>query len=198
MTSPSFLHYPRGADSRESCRRDYSSLPSFFPHPPFLSPHSPTSLTFNQKNYEKKWSLKLNCHSNIAPRRQAFKTSRFPSGVVPGHQPIATCLPNSNCMESTTTEWQRAYSYRRRPTTLETQEKKKKKKTTETETRSPLATVYACTVPFPAKFGCQPIKLQLFPLVHTYPANYVRVHFKHPGVYKGSRVAYRAIRVRVS
>jgi len=36
--------------------------------------------------------------------------------------------------------WQRAY--RRRPAALESQEK-----TTETETRSPLATVYACTVP---------------------------------------------------
>ena len=51
---------------------------------------------------------------------------------------------------------------------------------------------------FPAKFGCQPIKLELYPLAHTYPANYVRVHFRHLGVYKESRVAYQAIRVRVS
>ena len=51
---------------------------------------------------------------------------------------------------------------------------------------------------FPAKFGCQPIKLELYPLAHTYPANYVRVHFSHLGVYKESRVVYRAIRVRVS
>ena len=42
-------------------------------------------------------------------------------------------------------QWQRAYQ--RRPTALEAQEEKKKKKTTETEARSPLATVYACTVP---------------------------------------------------
>ena len=42
---------------------------------------------------------------------------------------------------------------------------------------------------FPAKFGCQPIKLELYLLVHTYPANYVRVHFRHLGVYKESRVA---------
>ena len=42
---------------------------------------------------------------------------------------------------------------------------------------------------FPAKFGCQPIKLELYPLAHTYPANYVRVHFRHLGVYKESRVA---------
>ena len=74
-------------------------------------------------------------------------------------------------------------------------------KTTETEARSTLARVYACTVAgdrFPAKFGCQPIKLQLYPHAHTYPANYVRVHFRSLGVYKESQVAYRAIRVRVS
>jgi len=51
---------------------------------------------------------------------------------------------------------------------------------------------------FPAKFGYQPIKLELYPLAHTYAANYVRVHLQHPGVYKDSRVAYRVIRVRVS
>ena len=48
------------------------------------------------------------------------------------------------------------------------------RKTTETETRYTLATVYACTVPggrFPAKFGCQPIKLELSLLVHRYTAN---------------------------
>ena len=60
---------------------------------------------------------------------------------------------------------------------------------------------YVCGVPgckFPAKFGCQPIKLELYPHVHTYTANYVRVHFRHLGVYKESRIAYRAIQVRVS
>ena len=84
-------------------------------------------------------------------------------------------------MELTTIEqrerqWQRAY--RRRPTALETQDK-----TTETEARPSLATVYACTFPgcrFLAKFGCQPIKLELCPLAHTYPANYVSVHCKCP------------------
>jgi len=72
---------------------------------------------------------------------------------------------------------------------------------TETETRYTLATVYMCTVPggqFPEKFGCQPIKLELYLLVHTYTANYVCVHFRQLGVYKESRVAYRATRVRVS
>jgi len=37
---------------------------------------------------------------------------------------------------------------------------------------------------FPAKFGCQPIKLELYPLVHTYPANYVRVHLSISGYIK--------------
>jgi len=47
-------------------------------------------------------------------------------------------------MESTTTELSAVGQrvYRRRPTALETQEK-----TTETESRSSLETVYACTVP---------------------------------------------------
>ena len=79
-------------------------------------------------------------------------------------------------------QWQRAY--RRRPTPLETQDK-----TTEMEPRSPLPTVDACTVPdgrFPAKIGCQPIKSNSRPLAHTYPANYVRVHFSPLGVYKES------------
>ena len=36
----------------------------------------------------------------------------------------------------------------------------------------------------PAKFGCQPIKLELYPHVHTYTANYVRVHFRPLGYIK--------------
>jgi len=39
---------------------------------------------------------------------------------------------------------------------------------------------------FPAKFEYQPIKLEIYALAHTYPANYVRVHFRHLGVYKES------------
>ena len=97
----------------------------------------------------------------------------------------ATCLPNSICMPSSQLQqkerqWQRAY--RRRPTPLETQEK-----TTETETRSPQATVYACSLPgknFPAIFGCQPINLELYPLMHAYPANYLRVHLGISGYIK--------------
>jgi len=63
------------------------------------------------------------------------------------------------------------------------------RKTTETESRTSLVTVYTCTVPgcqFPAKFGFQPIKLELYPLVHTYTAIYMCVHLGHLGVYKES------------
>jgi len=52
---------------------------------------------------------------------------------------------------------------------LETHDKRQRQRHT-------LATVYACTVPggrFPAKFGCQPIKLELYLPVHTYTANNV-------------------------
>ena len=61
--------------------------------------------------------------------------------------------------------------------------------------------VKTCTIPggrLQAKFGCQPIKLELYLHTHTYTANHVSVHSRHLGVYKESRVPYRAIRVRVS
>ena len=48
------------------------------------------------------------------------------------------------------------------------------RETTETEARSSLATVYVCTTSrrsIPAKFGCQPIKLELYPQAHAYPGN---------------------------
>jgi len=91
-------------------------------------------------------------------------------------------------------QWQRAY--RRRPTALETQEKRQRQKHAHGWQHFTRAQFQGGQ--FPAKFGCQPIKLELYPLAHTYPANCVRVHFRHLGVYKESRVAYRAIRVRVS
>ena len=85
---------------------------------------------------------------------------------------------------------------RRRPTPLETQEKRQRPKHADYWQQFTRAQFPGGR--FPAKFGCQPIKLELYPIVHTYPANYVRVHLRHLGVYKGSRVAYRATRVRVA
>jgi len=116
-------------------------LPDFLLSSPSLSFEFSTSLTFNHRDYEKKGILELNCHSDIAPGRQAFKTSIFPSGVVPGHQP--TCLPNSICMESTTTEGAPVAE----GPPEETNAIGDSRKTTETEARWSLATVYACTIP---------------------------------------------------
>ena len=65
------------------------------------------------------------------------------------------------------------------------------RKTAETAAHSSLATANAWTIPggrHPAKFGCQPIKLELYLHAHTDTANYVRVHSRHLGVYKEGRV----------
>ena len=91
-------------------------------------------------------------------------------------------------------QWQRAY--RSRPPALETQAKRQRQKHAQhwqllTRAQFPGGR-------FPAKFGCQPIKLELYPMEHAYSAINVRVHFRHLRVYKESPVAYRAIRVRVS
>ena len=102
----------------ESLARD---LPAFLLSRPLsLTPHSPTSLTFNQRDYEQKWSLKLNCHSNIAPRHQSFKTSIFPSDVVLGHH---LCIYRTAWSQKRQRERQWQRTYRRRPKALETQEK---------------------------------------------------------------------------
>ena len=156
----------------QSFPRDYmySSLPSFFPRPPSLSLHSLTSLTFNQRDYEKKWSLKFNCHSN----RTAF------------------------CMESTTTEGAPVAEGLPEETNGTWDSRKKRQRQKHAHHWQQFTRALFPGGRFPAKFGCQPIKLELYPLAHAYPANYVRVHFRHLGVYKGSRVAHRAIRVRVS
>ena len=151
-------------------------------------------------DYQRKWSLRFNSHGNVdillvktlLPRLQAFKLIPRRSGVrAPGY------LSTEQRLESTTTEG--APVAEGKP--QEANGIENSRITTETEAHSPLATAYACTVPggrFPAKFGRQPIKLEHYPCVHAYPANYVRVHFRHLGVYKESQVAYRAIRVRVS
>jgi len=87
-------------------------------------------------------------------------------------------------------------AYRRRSTALEIHEKRQRQKHADHGQQFTRAQFLGGR--FPAKFRCQPIKLELYPLVHTQPANYMRVHFSHLGVYKESQVAHRAIRVRVS
>jgi len=76
-------------------------------------------------------------------------------------------------------QWQRAY--RRRPTPLETQEKRQRQKHAHHRKQFTHAQFHGGR--FPAKFGCQPIKFELYLLVHAYPGNCVRVHFKRLGVY---------------
>jgi len=142
---------------------------------------SPTSLTLNQMESQAQLPQQ---HPNLRSQTPNLQ-NLFPSGLTSPH---ATFLPNNICMESTTTEGAPvAEGLPEMTNAIGTQEK-----TTETEANSPLATVYACPVPggrFQVKFGFQPIKLDLLLLVHAYTANCVRVHFRHLGVYKGSRVA---------
>jgi len=66
LTSPSSLSL--AVQTLESLAHETTSpcLPSFLAFPPIMFP---ASLTFNQRDYEQKWSLKLDCHSSIAPRR---------------------------------------------------------------------------------------------------------------------------------
>ena len=128
------LSYSRGADSREYCPRDYSSLPSFFCLPSLsFSPFSHfTTGTANRNGVSS---------STVTTSLPDANPSVFTSGVEPRHQP--TCLPNNICMESTTTEGALVAEglSEEANRALETQEK-----TTEAEAHSPLATVYACTV----------------------------------------------------
>ena len=77
-------------DSRGSRPGD-SSLPSFLPRSPSLSTHPPTSLTFHQRDYEKKYSLKLNCSSTatLLPEAKPSKL-QYSQPWCLGHEP--TCL----------------------------------------------------------------------------------------------------------
>ena len=170
-------------------------LPAFL----FLSlssPHSHTSLTFNQC----RWSTNRNGVSSSLSNRRS-QTPRlqnlFPSGVVS----VGTSL----CVYRIAFAWSQrtiegvpvAESLREKANRIGDSRKKRQRRKHAhlwqqfTRARFPVGQ-------FPVKFGRQPIKLENYPYVHTYPANYVRVHFRHLGVYKESPVAYRAIRVRVS
>ena len=133
-----------GVASRESGPRDYSYLSSF-PLPPSSS-FSPFSHFIRlQLLTEMESQAQLSQqHPPCRSQTPCLQSFNIYISKQCGVWAPATCLPNSICMPSSQLQqkerqWQRAY--RRRPTPLETQEK-----TTETETRSPQATVYACTV----------------------------------------------------
>ena len=75
-TSPSYIRLA-GQTLENVARVTTLCLPSFLSlnFSPF-----PTSLTFNQRDYEKKWSLKLNCHSNILLVK-ASRSQTSPSNI---------------------------------------------------------------------------------------------------------------------
>jgi len=173
-------------------------LPAFLLSSPSLSfsPFSPFSY-FTHLQPEGQRSLKLNCHSNIAPRRQSFETSIFKKwrgAWAPVYMSTEQHLHGVN--------YKRGSASGRGSTGGDQRHwrLKKKKRQRQKHVRHWQLFTRADFLgdQFPAKFGCQPIKLELAPLVHAYPANYVRVHFGISGVYKESRVACRAIQVRVS
>jgi len=141
LTSPSPLPSSRGADSRESGQRDYSSLPSF-PLPPCCLPTPPLH------SHLTRWST-INRNPVLSSTIAALSFLPKPRSQTPPLQNLLwrgfsfqpTSRPNSVDTDSNTTEGelvadQRAY--RRRPTPLETQDK-----TTEMAAHSPLPTVYA-------------------------------------------------------
>ena len=160
-------------------------VPPFpFPSPPLPfplplpSPSPSLLLPFTHLQPDRLRSLRLNCYGNILLVKTLLPEglqTYSPSGAVTAHQ--RTCVTNNI--------W----------TPVDP------RKTTETETHSELATVHACTVPgrsIPGKIVRQPIKFELHPQAHAYPAIYVCVHFRLLGVYKEGQAAYWAIQVRVS
>ena len=153
-----------------------------FPRPPSLFPHSPTSLTFRNE-------VKLNFHcQNLAPRRQA-STKLFPSAVVSG---TSLCVCRT-AFHGVNVNYNRGSASHRGPTgggQRHWRLKKKRQRRKHTHHWQQFTRAQLPGSRFPAKFGYQPIKLERDPLTHTYPANYVRVHFRPLRVYKESRVAH--------
>ena len=166
-------------------------LPIYFPHPlsPPLPLHSPSTIGTTN------WNGVSSSTVTATPLPDA-NPSKVQYSLAAGHQlRIYRAAFAWSQLQQKERQWQRAYQ--RRPTALETlAEKWRRQKHAHHQQQFTHAQFPGGR--FPAKFGCQPIKLELYPLTHTHPAKYMRVHFRHLGVYKESRIAYRAIRVRVS
>ena len=184
---PSSLRLGGLGQTVESLVRE-TSLKSYF----FPSPSLSTSLTFNQMDYKQKWSTLniLLIKISLSYIRQTLKTAYSKRRRVSGHHMHPTYLPTWSQLQRRERQLQGAYQ--RRPTPLETQEKRQRQKHTHNWQQSTRAQSRS----IPGKR--QPIKFELYLLEHKHTAKYVRVHLRHLGVYKDSRVAYRAIRVRVS
>jgi len=100
---------------------------------------------------------------------------------VSGHQP--TLPPNSIYMDSTTTEGTPVLRPEEVNDIGDSREKRQRQRHAHHWQQFTRAEFPGGR--FLAKFGCQPIKLELYPLVQTYPANYVRVHLGISGYIKG-------------
>ena len=180
FTSPSLFLQPRGTRLERvwSARLLPALLPSFLSLPSFSSP-SPTSFTFNLmdqlfKRKNRNRVSRLEPCQNLSPRRKAFKilVSRDLASVsTKQHLHGVNYNRGSACSRGRTGEGQRHWRLKKND-----------------RDRNTLITGNSLRVPSlqAAKFECQPIKLELYPLEHTYPANYVRVHFRDLGVYKES------------
>ena len=159
--------------SRETTLSCPPSLPRS-PFLPILSFHSPsTRCTTNRNSLKLNYYGKLDCYDhllldkNLAPKPKNFKSP--PRGAVSGHQP--TCLSNINCIESTTTEGTPvAESLPGEANGIENSRKKRQRQK-HAQHRQQLTRAHSPGGRSPAKFGCQPIKLEQCKLAHMYPAN---------------------------
>jgi len=76
-------------ETLESLARETSPCLPSFPLPPFLSPHSPSSLTFNQRDYEQKIMVSQvqlsQQHHSQTPILQTFNTPKRRSAWAPAY-----------------------------------------------------------------------------------------------------------------
>ena len=140
-------------------------LPAFFlAHSlflPILPLHSPSTRGTTNRNGV--WSSTVTTTS--LPNA---KLSKFISGVVPGHKPTYTCLPNSICMESTATEVTVAEGLPEEANAI-TDSRKKRQRQKHAHNWQPFTRAQFPGGRFPAKFRYQPIKLHLHPLSTRIP-----------------------------
>ena len=149
-------------------------LPSSLALPLF----SPFSHFTHLRTTKRNGVSKPNCHSNVA----SCQTPNLQNFQAAWHQP--TCPPNSICIESTTREGAPVAEGLPEKTNGIGDSRKKRQRQKHAHHQQQFTRAQFPGGQFPAKFGCQPIKLELYILTHAYPANYVRVHFRVSGYIK--------------
>ena len=179
QTSSGFSLSLAGHISRESGPRDYSSLPSFFSSP------SLSFSAFSHFTHLQPDGLLTEMESQAQLLQQHPPSSLSgakPSNLFPsGEHGRCLCLPNSIRVDYKQREhqWHRAHQHWKLK-----KEKRQRRKHAPHGQQFRRAQLPECR--FPAKFGYQPIKLEIYLLAHTYTAKYVRVQLRHLGVYKES------------